>query len=138
MRIDKTTWGALACLLLAWFSLNTLVVDIGRMSQGLRFYELWPVIEQPSRAITGVDRGHGLAKTALALFAVVAALLVFLPVLWKHRLAWLAHLAPLLLLLVCFAALYVKTSAAYFDVTPGAGAIRSRTFGLLNAVTGKL
>jgi hypothetical protein len=126
-HVDRVRLFAMLCLLIGWFFLDTLVVSLGSLRHGVRFFDISSAIADPTRIFFGVD---GYLQRILFGFLCAACLLSPLLPQWRpSRGAWLASLAPLGLMVVCGALLYSKTSAEFFSTpadahTLGSGVIR--------------
>jgi hypothetical protein len=138
MRPGMTFWLALIAVGVGWFFMSTFVTHLGAAGQTLRFYELWPVLLKPARLLTGAGRAYSNQHHAFGAVAGLVLLLPLLPLAVKNKMANLGFFAPLLLMLVCFAVLYAKTSGAYFSVEEGTGVFRAQVFNMANRLAGGL
>jgi len=103
---------AVVCVLFGWFFMNTLVVTLGSLQHGVRFFDMSAVIADPSRLFFDVDTPfHRICFCLTCLLCLSAPLA---PHLVKKRSAWLGYLAPLALILVCGALLYSRSSGDFF------------------------
>jgi hypothetical protein len=114
-ELEASTKLAVICLIFGWFFMNTLVVSLGSLEHGVRFFDMGAVIANPMRLFFGVDAS--LQRWSFGLICLVCVASPLAPALWPSRSAWLAYLAPLALMLVCGVILYWRTSGEYF-VTP--------------------
>jgi Fe2+ transport system protein B len=104
---------AVAGILIGWFFIDYLVVSLGSLHHGVRFFDMSAMIADPVRLFLGVDSSmQPLLFSFLCLACLAAPLTV--PQLIKNRFAWLAYLAPLALIVLCAALLYSRTSAEFF------------------------
>lgn len=116
MLLDASTKLAMVCLVFGWFFMNTLVVSLGSLEHGVRFFDMSAVIADPTRLFFGIDTS---AQRILFGFLCVACVLApVAPQLWKNRLAWLAYTVPLALIVFSGLLLYSRTSGEFF-VAPG-------------------
>jgi hypothetical protein len=124
-RLDALTWLALICIVIGWFLLDTLVVTAGPARHAVRFYEIAALIHNPMQLFVGIQGSHVLEVIVFALVCVAALATPLAPYLRNARAAWLAYLVPLLLMLVCGAWLYARTSGDFVDTPADAGALAS-------------
>jgi hypothetical protein len=120
-KIDLPTWLALACVLLGWFGLNTLVATFGPVVHVVHFYDLPVVMRDPGWLVTGVDDVFPLARMAFGFVCLVAVTAPLLPRLGFPKVPYLLSAAPFLLMLLCGIVLYVKSSSTHVDATAGLG-----------------
>lgn len=104
---------AVAGILIGWFFIDDLVVSLGSLHHGVRFFDMSAMIADPARLFLGVDSSMHRLLFGLICLACLAAPLAA-PQLIRNRVAWLAHLAPLALVVLCTALLYSRTSAEFF------------------------
>ena len=129
-RLDLATHLAMVCLLFGWFFMNTLVVTLGSLEHGVRFVDMSAVIGDPTRLFFGVD-----ASAQRLLFGFACVLCIFAPLvppLSKARLAWLAPLAPLGLIVLCGLLLYTRTSGEFFAAPGDAGSMSGHLISFAN------
>jgi hypothetical protein len=137
-ELDTVSKFALLCILVGWFLLDTLVVSLGSLQHGVRFFDISSVIADPTRLFFGVQ---GAARKVLfALVCLLCLLAPLLPHLRRERANWLGYLAPLVLMLICGVVLYSRTSSELFVAPSHAGPIGSNLIrfanGLLHQGTG--
>jgi hypothetical protein len=120
-KIDSPTWIALACVLLGWFGLNTLVATFGPVVHVAHFYDLPVVMQDPRWLVTGVEDGFPLARLAFGFVCLVAVSAPLLPRLGYPRVPYLLSAAPFLLMLLCGIVLYVKSSSTHIEAGAGLG-----------------
>jgi hypothetical protein len=102
---------AIVCVLFGWFFMNTLVVTLGSLQHGVRFFDMSAVIADPSRLFFDVDTPfHRICFCLICLLCLLAPLA---PHLANKRPAWIGYLAPLALILVCGALLYSRSSGDF-------------------------
>jgi len=112
---------AMVCLLFGWFFTKTLVVSLGSIEHGVRFFDMSAVIADPMRLFFGIETT--LQRIA---FGVICLLCVFAPLaprLTKERSAWLWYAAPFVLILVCGVTLSWRTSGEFFTAPGDAGSL---------------
>src|SRR5580658_3600810 len=118
-RLDVISLLCLGVVAIAWFGMDTLVVNLGRFTQATHFYELGVVVLHPAALFLGVGTGHALELTLFTLLALTTLFVVLAaPVLFPHRTAWLAGWAPLGLMILCAALLYGNGSQEQTALTP--------------------
>ncbi len=98
-KIDAISRLALLCVFVGWFFMNTLTVSLGSLQHGVRFFDMAAVIADPARLFFRVDASFQRVLFGLICLACLAAPLSAHIV--KKRVAWIAYLTPLLLMLVC-------------------------------------
>ena len=109
---------AILCVFLGWFLLNTLVVTLGSLQHGVRFYDISAAIADPSRLFFGL---HGSAHRILFGLLCVACLLApVLPHFRRGRFLWIAYVVPLVLMATSGIWLYVRASGEFIAVPSGA------------------
>ena len=116
---------AIACIFLSWFFLDTLVVTLGSLQHGVRFFDMSAVIADPSRMFFGFSGWAHRAGFGLLCLACLGA--PMLPHLRPRRALWLTYLAPLVLMGICAALLLLRTAgqfvAAPIDTAEIAGTV---------------
>jgi hypothetical protein len=135
---DVVALGAAACILIGWFAMSTLVTEVAGVELRFHFYNLWSVLENPSRLLTGLAGGDSLRGFVFGLLCLAVGLTVFVPYRLKPRGAWLIYLAPLALMLVCGALLYERTSSELFADSGRYGAIESQLVAFANKVADRM
>jgi hypothetical protein len=121
MQIGTAGKVAIACIFLSWFLLDTLVVTLGALQHGVRFFDMSAVIADPSRMFFGF---HGWAHRVG--FAVVCVACLAAPVLphWRReKILWLSYLAPITLMAICGALLSWRTSGEFIAAPNDVGRI---------------
>jgi hypothetical protein len=110
-QIEAAAKIAIVCILFSWFFLDTLVVTLGSLQHGVRFFDMSAIIADPSRMFFGFNGwAHRAVFGALCLACVAAPIL---PHLRPGRAPWLAYLAPLALMAICGALLFWRTSGQF-------------------------
>lgn len=118
-ELDTVSKFALLCIFFGWFLVDTLLVTLGSLQHGVRFFDISSVIADPTRLFFGV---RGFARRLL--FSGVCALCLLaplLPHLRRGRENWLGYLAPLVLMMICGVLLYSRTSSGLFAAPADAG-----------------
>jgi hypothetical protein len=128
-------WTALAAVFVGWFPCDTLATSVGPIRLHFHFFDLASLILRPARLFTGVNRGDAITLPfGILCLAVLGATLA--PRISRHRLAWLAPVLPLALMLVCGALLYWVSSGDAFTVDQNAGSIGSALARFGNTLVG--
>jgi len=120
-EIDSASRFAILAIFIGWFFVDTLTVRLGSLKHGMRFFDISSAIADPTRIFFGVD--GSLQRLLFGLVSIACLLAPLLPHWRRTRIAWLAYLAPLVLLVSCGALLYSKTSGEFFSAPAGAGAL---------------
>jgi hypothetical protein len=110
--LPSSTKLAMVCVVFGWYFTNTLVVTLGSLEHGVRFFDMSAVIADPMRLFFGVETS--LQRILFGLLCLAAVLAPVAPPLSKGAGPWLAYLAPFVLILVCGVALYSRTSGEFF------------------------
>jgi hypothetical protein len=134
-RTDAATLAAIGCVVIGWFFMDTLTTQLGRFKQTFRFLDMWAIIGDPLRLLTGIDRSLSVAAIAFTLLCIAAAAAPLAATVSAKRAAWLGYLAPLVLMLACFGALYSKTSAHHFSAGDDASVYGKHIFHFAMSVT---
>jgi hypothetical protein len=112
MALEGSTRLAMICVIFGWFFMNTLVVSLGSLEHGVRFFDLGAVIADPMRLFFGVD--NSLQRIGFGLVCLLCVAAPLAPHMTARRSAWFAYLAPLVLMVVCGAVLSARTSGEFF------------------------
>jgi hypothetical protein len=113
-------WACLAAVFVGWFPCDILSTTVGALRLHFNFFNLASLIAQPTRLITGLNRGDVLTiPFGVLCLAALAATLA--PRLSTHPIARFGPCVPLALMLVCFAIFYAVTSGDTFVADPNAG-----------------
>jgi hypothetical protein len=126
-QIDLSSKIAIACVFFGWFLLDTLVVILGSLQHGVRFFDISEVIANPSRMFFGLQ--GSLHRMFFIPLCVVCLYAPVLPHLRRIRLLWLSYAAPLALMVICGALLFSRTSREFIAAPSNAGAPRRRSRG---------
>src|ERR1700691_102096 len=98
-QIELTSKVAMVCVFFGWFLVDTLVVTLGSLQHGVRFFDISAVIADPSRIILGL---HGSLHRAFFIpLCVVCICAPLLPYMRRSRVLWLCYVAPLALMVTC-------------------------------------
>ncbi|HXS26967.1 MAG TPA: hypothetical protein VN730_04795 [Steroidobacteraceae bacterium] len=137
-RVDAVAIGAAVCIVLGWFVLSTLETEMGGIRLSFHFYDMWTVLAHPSRLLTGVadgDRLRGVLFGAVCLAVLAGAVLPQASAGGRLR---VPYLAPLILMLVCGALLYEKTSGELIAQTGPPDALGAHLIAFANTVAHRL
>jgi hypothetical protein len=121
---------AIICVFFAWFFIDTLVVSLGSVSHGVRFFDAGAIIADPSRMFFSIDTTFGVLL--FGTLCIACLLLPLAPHLSRNRLAWLAYLAPLALIVACGLLLYSRTSAEILATPSDASALKNTVMSFAN------
>jgi hypothetical protein len=124
-RLDPTTWLALLCIVVGWFFMNTLAVSLGPINHTFRFFDMLAIIDNPLQLFTGLKPVHYIEVTIFTLLCIGALCAPAMPYVREDRTSWLAYLVPLLLMIVAYLWLYVRTSGDFFATPADAGTLSS-------------
>jgi hypothetical protein len=114
---------AIVCIFLSWFFLDTLVVTLGSLQHGIRFFDVPDLIADPSRMFFGFSGWAHRAGFGLLCLASLCA--PVLPYLRREKIWWLAYLVPVALMAVCGILLLWRTSGQFIAAPNDAGQIAS-------------
>ena len=123
---------ALICVFFAWFFLDTLVVSVGSIKHGVRFFDAGAIIADPTRMFFSIDTTFGVILFTILCLACVLAPLA--PHLWRTRVAWLGYLAPLVLMVACGLLLYSKTSGEILATPADANSLTGSVMSFANKI----
>jgi hypothetical protein len=129
-ELDGIAKLAIVCVFVAWFFIDTLVVSVGSIKHGVRFFDASAVIADPTRMFFSIDTTFSVLL--FALLCCVCLIAPLAPHLWRNRLAWVGYLAPLALILVCGLLLYWKTSGEILATPSDAGGLSSSVMSWAN------
>jgi hypothetical protein len=134
-NIDSFALVCIATVALSWFGMDTLVVSFGHFTQGTRFYEMGVVLLHPATLFLGVGDGHAVLLVTFILLAMAGLLAALVtPIVSSDSRAWLAGWLPLMMMLLCFAALYGNGSGAQVDAAAAGSTIHDSLLRLANHV----
>jgi len=129
-QIDALSLLAMLAIFVGWFFFDTLVVSLGSLQHGVRFFDISAAIADPTRIFFGVDGSFQRVFFGLVCIACLSAPL--LPHWRRQRLGWSAYLAPLALMVLCGAFLYSKASGDFFPAPSDAGSLGSSVMRFAN------
>ncbi len=136
--VDVVAVTATVVIVIGWFAMNTLVTELAGIHQRFHFYNMWSVLQNPARLLTGLSDGDTARGFAFGVVCIAAALSVLVPYRLKQRSAWLAYLIPLALMILCGTLLYAKTSGDYISDSGTHGAIGSALVAFANRVANRM
>jgi hypothetical protein len=111
-ELETSTKLAMLCVVFGWYFTNTLVVTLGSLEHGVRFFDMAAVIADPMRLFFGVETS--LQRVLFGVVCLACAAAPLAPRLVKGRAGWLVYLLPLALIIGCGAILYSRTSGEFF------------------------
>ena len=118
-QIELASKIAIVCVFFGWFLVDTLVVTLGSLQHGVRFFDISAVIADPSRMFFGLQGSvHRVFFIPLCIVCLFAPLL---PHLGRTRALWLSYVAPLALMLICAVLLLWRTSGEFIAAPSNAG-----------------
>ena len=131
-KLDAAALVALVSVFFGWFLIDTLAVTLGSLRHGVRFYDFADVIADPSRMFFGMQ-----ATARTYFFGALCLLCLLLPFtvyVRGERWLWLAHGAPLLLMLIAALALYLRNSGEFFGAPGEASGVSANLVRLANGL----
>lgn len=137
-RVDAVAIGAIFCILIGWFVLDTVDSEIAGIRLGFHFYQMGSVIAHPARLFTGLAAGDGIRGVLFGALCLAVLAGAFIP---QNRAAArlrLAYLAPLALMLVSGALLYERTSGEFFAQSGASDAVSAHLLAFANTVAHRL
>jgi hypothetical protein len=132
VQLDTSSKFAIICVFFAWFFIDTLEVSVGSIKHGVRFFDASAVIADPTRMFFSIDTSFGVI--VFSLLCCLCLMGPLAPHIWRTRLAWLAYLLPLILIVVCGLLLYSKTSGEILATPSDANAVRASVMNLANKI----
>lgn len=124
---------AIALVFVGWFLLDTLTTSIGALGLDFHFFDMAAIIDQPTRLFTGTG-SEGFLTICFGMVSLVILGSTLAPYVSGSRLARLARLAPLLLMLLCGSILYHETSQDTFTAALNSGDMTSALVNLANVM----
>ena len=112
---------AIVCIFFSWFLVDTLVVTLGSLQHGVRFFDMSAVIADPSRMFFGLQ--GSLHRMFFIPLCTVCLLAPLLPHFRRVRQLWLSYAAPLTLMVICGALLFSQTSREFIAAPGNAGRV---------------
>jgi hypothetical protein len=119
--LEASTKLAIICVVFGWFFMNTLVVNLGSLQHGVRFFDIGAVIADPTRLFFGVDTSF--QRVFFALICLVCLSAPLAPHLVKKHAAWLGYVAPFALMALSGVILYSRTSGEFFSAPSDANSL---------------
>jgi hypothetical protein len=129
-ELETATKFALLCIFLGWFMIDTLIVTLGSLQHGVRFFDISAVIADPTRLFFGIQAPF--QRIVFGLVCILCLGAPALPYLRRERVAWLGYLAPLILMLICGVLLYSRTSSEFFGTPSDASGLGGDLIRLTN------
>jgi hypothetical protein len=120
-QIELASKVAIVCVFFGWFLVDTLVVSLGSLQHGVRFYDMSAVIADPSRMFFGPQ--GSLHRTIFIPLCIVCVLAPLLPHFRSVRVLWLGYIAPLALMVICAVLLFARTSGEFIAAPSNAGRV---------------
>ncbi len=120
-QLDTSSRWAIGCILVGWFFIDTLVVSLGSLQHGVRFFDISAVIADPTRMFFGVDTS--IQRVVFGLICLACLLAPLAAHISSNRFAWIGYLAPLVLIVVCGALLYSKASSDFLSTPNDANSV---------------
>jgi len=129
-QLETASKFALLCIFFGWFLVDTLVVTLGSLQHGVRFFDMAAVIADPTRLFFGIQGSF--QRILFGLVCILCLLAPLLPHLRRERANWLGYLAPLILMIICGALLYSRTSNEFLATPSDAGRVGSNLIRFAN------
>jgi hypothetical protein len=120
-QIELASKVAIVCVVFGWFLVDTLVVTLGSLQHGVRFYDISAVIADPSRMFFALQ--GSLHRTFFIPLCMACILAPLLPHFRSVRVLWLSYVAPLALMVICAVLLYSRTSGEFIAAPGNAGRV---------------
>src|ERR1700689_1498992 len=120
-QIELASKIALVCVFFGWFLVDTLVVTLGSLQHGVRFFDMSAVIADPSRMIFGTPRP--VPRTFFIPLCIVCLFAPLLPHFRRIAALRLCYAAPLVLMVICGVLLFWRTSGAFIVAASNAGRV---------------
>lgn len=125
---------AVGLVFVGWFLLDTLSTTIGVIGLDFHFFDMAAIIDQPARLFTGVGGSGGWLTIIFGVLSLGVLAATLMPYVSGSRLARLARIAPLLLMLVCGGILYHETSQDTFTAAQNSGDVTAALVNLANVM----
>lgn len=138
MQFDIATIIAVACILIGWFLMSTLVTRVGRLELPFRFYEMGALIAKPALIVMGMGSGQSAKTILFGILCVLAAAAPLVPYFRKTSAGWLLSAAPLVLMVICGVLFYTKVSPPYFQADSDSGALGQSLVDIANDLAGRM
>jgi hypothetical protein len=131
-QIELASKVAIVCIFFGWFLVDTLVVTLGSLQHGVRFYDLSAVIADPSRMFFGLQ--GSLHRTIFIPLCLVCIFAPLLPHFRSMRVLWLSYVAPLALTVICAVLLYARTSGEFIAAHSNTGRVGANLIQFANGL----
>jgi hypothetical protein len=128
---------ATAFLLTGWLILDTLIIDLGPVRHTAKFFDLWAVIADPTGVLLRGDNRHLLSSALFGVICCATALAPLLTRTFPPRFARAAWFAPLTVLLVTAAVLYLRLPGELLHTPDTSGPVRRDLIRLANDLLGR-
>ena len=120
-RFGMPTLVAMGALLVGWFFLNTIAVQVSsQYSVGMSFWKLLGVLNAPSGLMSGLS-GGGASSGIYGFLCIVALLGPLAPQVWKDKRAHLGGLLPLAFMLLVALMIYLGINDGLKQAQSAAG-----------------
>jgi hypothetical protein len=134
-QIDGVTLAAMLAILIGWFFIDTLVVSVGPLQHGVRFFDISSAIADPMKIFFRVDGSF--ERVMFGAVCLTCLLAPLLPHRRRSRWAWAAYLAPLALMSISAALLYSRTSGEFLASPVDPNSLASNVIRFANNVVHK-
>ena len=128
--IDGVTLAAMLAIFIGWFFVDTLVVSLGSLQHGVRFFDISSAIANPMQIFFRVDSSF--QRVVFGTVCLACLLAPMLPHWRRSRWAWAAYLAPLALMSISAALLYSRTSGEFFSASADPNSMGSNVIRFAN------
>ena len=125
---------AVGVVFLGWFLLDTLSTSLGALGLDFHFFDMAAIIAQPARLFTGIGSSSEWLSILFGIVCLAVLAATLLAYVSGSRLARLARLGPLLLMLVCGGLLYHETSQDTFTAAVNSGDVTAALVNLANVM----
>jgi hypothetical protein len=130
---EWVTLAAVGLVFVGWFLMDTLSTSIGALGLDFHFFDMAAIIAQPARLFTGTGSA-GFLTIGFGVLSLAVLASTLTPYVSGSRLARLARLAPLLLMLLCGGILYHETSQDTFVAALNASDVTNALVNLANVM----
>jgi len=137
-QVDAVAVAATVFVLIGWFAMSSFVTEFGGLRQSFHFYQVWALVQNPAHLLTGLVDADRLRVVIFALVCIAAPMSVLVPYRFPQKAAWLAYVAPLVLMAVCGTLLYTKASADYVPDDGRYGALGSQLIHWANSAANSM
>jgi hypothetical protein len=136
-RLNLAALLAFAGIVVGWYALDLIVVTAGPLRYGFHFEDAWNLIAHPVQTLAITTSRAKPAPGFFATLCVAALLLPITPHVLRRRIAWLAYVAPLLLMGICAIYAYTKFSGQTFVNDYQPHTLGARVTGFANHLIGR-